>query len=162
MPGCGGNWGVTQVLVGLHRVGVVGLRQALQALEERGIEDRTEAVEFLLGVLADDNYVPAAMEAEYRVALWREVLRRRGRDFSAFHSPVEVAVRAPAGPLRDEFVALAESVFADFELRPVVRFIEPETDTSAPELLIGDDVVVRGLLGRERFKGAVRKSFSDW
>jgi hypothetical protein len=148
--------------VGLHRVGVVGLRRALQALDERGIEDRAEAVEFLVGALAEDNYVPAAMEEDYRVALWREVLRRRGGDLSAFYSPVEVTVRTPAGPGRDAFVARVESVFADFELRPVIACVEPDSDATQPELLIGDEVVVRGLLARERFKGAVRASFSDW
>jgi hypothetical protein len=148
--------------VGLHRVGVVGLRQALQALEEREIEDRAEAVEFLLGVLAEDNYVPQAMEEDYRVALWREVLRGRGQDFSAYYSPVEVTVRAPSGRPGEEFAARVVSVFADFELRPVISWAEPEDATAQPELLIGDEVVVRGLLARERFKGAVRKSFSDW
>jgi hypothetical protein len=150
------------VLVGLHRVGVVGLRQALQALEQRGVEGRTEAVEFLLETLAEDNYVPRAMEGDYRDALWREVLRGRGRDFSAFYSPVEVTVRASEGSLRDEFVSRAESVLAELELRPVVSWAEPESPTAEPELWIGDQLVVRGLLARERFKGAVRKSLSDW
>jgi len=159
--GCG-TWGVTQVLIGLHRIGIVGLGGALKTVDDSGLTGQEEILDLLMDTLLAENYMPERQADDVRRALWREVLRHRGEDFSDFLSPVEVTVRGRAGPERDRFVDEMRSVFATFELEPVTTY-EPEAgEGSHPQLAIGEHTIVRGHPGRRRFEAAVRQSFSDW
>jgi hypothetical protein len=153
---------VTQVMVGLHQVGIVGLAQALKTVEEEAPGDVDQAVDRLMDLLAADNYVPSPQVEALRRALSREYLRHEGNDFSAFLSEAEVTVRGEPGEQRDQFVAMVESVFADFELRPTVVFEPEDGEGPNPQLVIRDETIVRGLPSRRILKAAVHRSFSDW
>jgi hypothetical protein len=156
------SYAVTQIMVGLHRVGVVGLPKALLAAEEAGLSDREAIVDRIVEALAGDNYVPAGQMEAYRGAMWREYLRHRGEDISELFSEVEVIVRGESGEERDRFVDMTRSVFAEFELKPIIAFAPESDDGPNPQLLISDHVVVQGMRNRGSFKSAVHKSFSAW
>ena len=156
------DYGVKQIMVGLHQVGVVGLRKALDRAAESGLADREAIVDMLIELLVDDNYIPDRHADEFRVSIWREYLRHRGEDISPFYSRVAVTVRGERGERRDEFVGMAEEVFADHELVPIIEYDVAGDGGTTPELLIDDLVVVAGLQSRSAFKAAVHKSFSDW
>ncbi len=158
--GCG-SFGVTPVLVGLYRVGIVGLRDGLKSVEESGLEDREAIVDQIIENLAADNYMPESLTLDLRTAMWREYLRMRGVDFSEFYSRVEVTVHGDAGAQRDQFVAMLESVFAEYELGPVIAYAEPGVGAN-PQLVVGDQTIVCGNQGRKIFSAAVRKSLTDW
>ena len=153
---------VSQVLVGLHRVGVVGLHGALVEAEKSGLESREEIVDLLFARLARDNYVPGRQREEYAVALWREYLRHRGADFREFFSPVQVTVRGEPGEERDRLVTMATAVFSGFELKPIFEYEPPRPGENGLRLLIGEHEIVRGCPTEDRFKLAVRRSLSDW
>ena len=157
-----GSYAVSQVLVGLHRVGLVGLRQACAKVVAAELTDREEIVDVLLSELAADNFIPDSQRGDYRVALWREYLRSVGEDFSEFFSEVEVTLRGEEGDDRDRLAALCASVFADFELRPVVEFEAADDDGPNSQLVIGDAVVARGLPTRKVLKAIIRQRLSDW
>jgi len=156
------DYSVTQILVGLHRVGVVGLRDALKLVEASGLDDREQLVDLMVGELAGDNYIPDGQVEAFRVALWRELLRHRGEDFSPFFEPVAVTVRGRPGEERDRFAELVRSVLAAFELRAEVTFEDHPGDGPSPQLLIGGEIVARGPHDRRRLEGAVRRSLTDW
>jgi len=71
---------VTQVLVGLRRIGIVGLRESLKEVEACGATDRDKVVDLMLSTLSRLNYIPPHVEDDYRHALWREYMRHRGED----------------------------------------------------------------------------------
>ena len=156
------SFGVSQVLVGLYRVGVVGLRQAFERADVSGLRDPEQVLGFLIESLAADNYIPESMAGPYRTAIWREYLRRRGEDFSGFYSEVEITVRGDAGEERDRFVVLLTSVLAEMEIRPLVTLAPPGEDGQRPQAEIGDHTVIRAWATREALKTEVRKSISDW
>jgi hypothetical protein len=156
------NFAVSQVLVGLHRVGIVGLNEALGDVERSGLDSREEIVALLRARLAEGNYIPERQRDDYDVALWREYLRHRGADFREFFSKVQVRVYGEPGEERDRVVALAQSVLAEFELRPEFVFEPCEPGEPGLRLLIGDHEIVRGCPTAERFRLAVRRSLSDW
>lgn len=156
------NYAIAQMMVGLHRVGVVGLRQALERADESGLGSRDEIVDLVMEVLAADNYVPEGQIDDYRVALWREFLRFRGEGFREFFSQVEVTVRGEPGEERDRLVNAARPAFASFELKPVFRFGPPAEGGPRLELLIGEHSVVQGCPSGDRLTAAVRKSLSHW
>jgi hypothetical protein len=159
--GCG-EYAVNQVLVGLHRVGIIGLQKACDAVASSGLNDREEIVDALLHELKAENFVTAGILDEYRTALWREYLRRQGRDFSEFFSSLRVTVRGRPGEARDELVGLCRSVLADFELQPELDLDSTVAGDDEPELVIGDATVARGIPTRKALKGNIRRRLSDW
>jgi hypothetical protein len=156
------NTGADTVLVGLHRVGLVGLRAALEKADRAGLDGRDAIVDRLIELLSTDNYIPDSQLEPFRLALWREHLRHRGKDIRPFYSEIEVTVTGEPGPSRDAFVEMARSVLGDFELKPVISYAPPSDGDPDPGLVIDDETIVRGLQGRRSFKSAVHKSISDW
>ena len=157
-----GSYAVSQVLVGLHRVGIVGLHQACEKVSAAGLAGRERTVEFLRAELAADNFMPEGQEEAYRTALWREYLRFLGEDFSEFFSEIEVTVRGEPGEDRDRLTDLCASVLADFELQPVLGSVDADNERLDPRLVIGGTIVARGLPSRRSLKATIRQRLSDW
>jgi len=157
-----GQYVVQQVMVGLYRVGIVGLRKACAAVAAAGHSDREKIVDALLEELAPENYITENEREAYRIALWREYLRATGREFSEFFSHFGVTVRGEHGEDRDRLIELCRSVLADFELQPDIE-LEPAADEGPnPQLVIGDAVIARGLPSRRVLKATIRRRISDW
>ena len=157
-----GSYAVSQVLVGLHRVGLVGLRQACEKVAASALAAREEIVDFLLADLAADNFIPEGQREAYRTALWREYLRSVGEDFSEFFSEIPVTVSGEPGEDRDRLAGLCTSVLADFELRPVAEYADADKEGPNPQLDIGGTTIARGLPSRKSLKATVRHRLSDW
>jgi len=149
-------------MVGLHRVGVVGLRKALEAIDESGLDDRDQIVENMMERLKTENYVPDQQLDAYRLAMWREFLRHRGEDFREFFSEVVVTVRGGPGEERDLLVEMAGQIFAEFELRAIFEFEPPLQEGVPLELLIGEHSIFQGSPNAKRLQVAVRQSLTDW
>ena len=157
-----GSYSVSQVLVGLHRIGIVGLRQACEKVAAVGLAGRQEIVDFLLSELGADNFIPEGQEEALRTALWREYLRLVGGDFSEFFSEIEVTVGGEPGENRDSLVERCTLVLAEFELRPVVDLVGAnEGGGPDPELVIGGTMVARGLPSRKSLRVTIRQRLSD-
>lgn len=150
---------VTPVRVGLDQIGVVGLHDALKETEELDPNDREAVVDRMMETLRPRNYIPESQVEAYRTAFWREFLRHRGRDFSAWYSEVPVTVRGLPGDEHDQFAALVTAALATHELRPVFTFV---TGGRSPELVIRDEVVASGPQNRASLERAVRRTFSHW
>jgi hypothetical protein len=150
---------VTPIRVGLDQVGIVGLHHALKGTDDLDPEDPEAVVDRLMEILRPRNYIPEGQEDAYRTALWRELMRHRGRDFSPWYSELPVTVRGAPGDERDRFVELVSSVLATHELRPVFQF-----DDGGPrlELVIRDEVVATGPQNRASLDRAVRRTLSHW
>jgi hypothetical protein len=150
---------VTPIRVGLDQVGIVGLHDALKKTEELDPDGREAIVDRMMEILGPRNYIPDRQVEAYRIAFWRESLRQRGRDFSAWYSELPVIVRGAPGDERDQFVALVEATLAAHELRPVLTYAP---GGRSPELVIRDEVVARGPQNRAILERAVRQTFSHW
>ncbi len=153
---------VRTVRVGLKSIGMVGLRETMDAVEAVGLTDREAIVDRIVEGLAESNHIPDHRDPDYRTAAWREYLRHKEEDFRPFFSSVEVSVHGEAGEDRDRFVELARSVFAELELQPVVTFAAPREEGPNPQLVIDGEAIVRGNHSRVTFKSAIHRTFSDW
>ncbi len=159
--GCSSH-GSDKILVGRNLVGLTGLIETFRAAEQTGYTDREQLVDCFLTSLAQSNYISRSFLDDYRIALWREFLRYRGEDFSAFFSEIEVAVHGDPGLERDKFGQILSVVFHELELNPLVSFHPPVGNEKNPQLSIDGVAIVRGLLGHQAFKTAVRRSLSEW
>jgi len=153
---------VNTLLVGLHRIGIVGIREALMEVNEAGLTDRNEVVGRLVQILAPGNYIPDPDNEHFRQALWREYLRYRNEDFSGFFSRVDVTLHGEAGEERDDFVETLESILHELELEPILEFAPATEDGPNPHLIIDREIIGGGFRTREQLRQAIHKSISDW
>jgi hypothetical protein len=160
--GCG-SFGVASILVGLHRVGVVGLADALKQADASGLTEREELLDLMIERLSADNFIPAGHAEPFRTAIWREYLRFKGQDLSDYYSEIDVTVRGEAGEGRDHFVAALGTALAGFELKPSISFAPEGPEGAHPQLVIGEETILRGLPPTQRgFESAIRKTISGW
>lgn len=153
---------VTQILIGLQRVGLVGLEAAIEKAQAAGLEDRESLLDVMIEVLAPLNYIPPAAMQDYRQAVWREYLRYRGEDIRDFYSEIEVEVRGEPGAELDRFVETLTSVLGEHELKPVVDYQLPSSPSNLPELLIAGQAVVAGTTQRAVIRKAIGRQIGDW
>ena len=66
---------LSHVLVGLDRIGLLGLEQVFEEAEKSDQTGREELVSLMMEALSRRNYVPSASQDAYRQALWREYER---------------------------------------------------------------------------------------
>jgi len=136
---------VTEVLVHMQIVGITGLRESFIRAGESGLTEKESILDFILTELERTNYIPQESIEEYKKTLWREFNRSRGEDIREFYSEIDVVVRGEAGAERDSFVEMLFSVFADYELKPVVTFHPPEEIGPNPQLVIDDELFIKGV-----------------
>jgi hypothetical protein len=158
---CANSYAVTQVLIGTHWVGIIGLRSCLRAVDDSGLDDREEIVDLMMKELGASNFIPDSQLEEYRIAVLREYLRHRGEDFSAHYSEIPVVIRGRSGNERDRLVWMISSVLAEHELRPSISFAPADGD-GEPCLEIRGEEVVRGTATLNDLRKAVRHRLSDW
>lgn len=153
---------VSQVLLGLDRIGLVGLAEAFERADSAGLEGREELVSFLVEALSSRNFISPASENEYRKAVWREYLRHRGEDIRHLYSELEVVVRAEAGEDRDRIVGAVKAVLNEHELEPSFRYESPGLEGASPTVSIAGQVVVRGARSESAIRKAIKARMDDW
>lgn len=180
------SFGVSQILVGLHRVGMVGLSEALRSVDTADPGRREEILDQLVDQLRAENFIPASELEPYRRAIWRELLRLHGQDLSDWFSEVEVMVHAEPGDDRDRLEQLLRAVLAELELAPVftrpllskdidegvVSGTEEDDDgnddhdddaaRARPVVDLGGVRIVVDQLEHARLLSQVRATLSDW
>jgi hypothetical protein len=159
---CGVGGSIVKILVGLQRVGVVGLHEAFTAVDESGLTEHEAIASQLFELVSRRNYISESAASTYRQALLREFLRYKGQDIREHYSEIDVLVRGAPGEERDQFVDTLRSVFSEFELKPVVQFVTPGTKGPHPQLVMDDEAVVAGNLTRSAMKPLIKKRLSDW
>ena len=158
---CFKDHSVSQVLVGLHRIGIVGLADATRAAETSGFEDREPIVDLMFDQLATRNYIPERQSEAYRTALWREYLRHRGENISEFFSEIPVTVRGGTDEERDHLVRMTTTTLAEHELRPSLAVAPGPEENAELVLEINGEEVTRGLPTLNGLKRSVRHRLSD-
>jgi len=156
------EYSVTQVLIGTHRVGLVGLRGCLQMVGRSDLEDKDAIIGLMMEELSRSNFIPETRAEEYRAAVWREYLRSRGEDFSEFYSELPVVLRGGSDEERDRLDRMITSALAKHELRPAMTVVRAAEEDLELVLEIDGEVVVRGLPTLDGLRKAVRHRLSDW
>ncbi len=143
---------ITQIKIGQHSHGIVGLKHALEALRETHAKQSDEAVaEELLRRLSNKNYIPDKAQEKYGRAFVREFRKYLGQAFSEEISELlEIKVLgagcAVCDGLENQIMeALTEiGLAADLEhIRDAGRIAEYKVKTT-PALIINGKVMVSG------------------
>ncbi|MGB5880456.1 MAG: hypothetical protein WBH85_10550 [Thermoanaerobaculia bacterium] len=153
---------VSQVLVGLDRVGLAGLEQVFERADDSGLGEREELVGLMMEALSTRNYIPAESEDEYRKTVWREYLRHRGEDIRHLYSKVEIVVRGEAGDDLDRIVGAVSAAMTEHELEPRFLYEPPDPAGVNPQVSIAGHVVVRGARSESAIRKAIKAQMDDW
>ncbi len=153
---------VTQILVGLRRIGIVGLTESLKEVTTSGVTEREAVVDLMLDTLSQINYIPPHAEDDYRHALWREHMRHRGEDIRELFSEIDVVVRGEPDDDLDRFLRALRLAFGEHELKPAVTMEPPDPAGRNPQMLSDGEIVLAGAIRDREVEKAVRAQISDW
>jgi len=143
---------VSQLLVGGHRTGIIGLKAALEAVAGMGTGLTDEAITAeLMRLLRESNYIVSSAEKAYAAAFLREFKRTRGHPVSEDPAgPIQIKVLGQGCPSCDKLEQDVMSVLgeigltADLEHVRDIREIAAYGVMGSPSLVIDGKVVSYG------------------
>ena len=161
---------VTQILVGGHRTGIIGLKEALDEAKGRceGLSDE-DTGSVLLEIFSRRNYIPSSITGIYREAFLREYKKHIGEpvDVPASQGP-QIKVLGPGCPqcekLEQEVMAvMAEtSVIGDLEHVRDLSEIGTYGVMGSPALVIDNQVKAVGIVpSREKIKNWIQEAINQ-
>lgn len=143
---------VTQIMVGGHRVGIIGLKPVLEAVaqELRGRPDKEIKAE-LMTRLGKSNYIVPSAEAAYEKAFFREYKKSIGEPIPEDPSgPLQVKVLGPGCPSCDKLEQDLMAVMAELKLSADLDHVRDVKEIASygvmgnPALVINGKVVAVG------------------
>ena len=143
---------ITQISLGRFKVGLYGLKSAIQEVQGLGDLSEGEIGQALLVRLKPKNYIPAASEDEYRQALLREFKKARGEKVEEEESGLNLKILGTGCPACDQLAQTVMQVLDELGLPAEVEYIRDPKEILAlgvlgvPALLINNVVKAAGRL----------------
>jgi small redox-active disulfide protein 2 len=161
---------VTQISVGGHRVGIIGLKQALEAVAREFAERPDEAVKAELVVrLKKSNYIVPSAEAAYEDSFFREYKKLIGEPIpDGPAGAIQVKVLGPGCPSCDKLENDLMAVMAELNIAADLDHVRDLKEIACygvmgnPALMIDGKVVAVGRVPsrnqlKEYLKTALKK-----
>jgi small redox-active disulfide protein 2 len=143
---------VTQILVGGHRVGIIGLKPALDAVAQEftGRPDKEIKAE-LMARLGRSNYIVPSAEAEYETAFFREYKKFIGEPIAEHPAgSLQIRVLGPGCPSCDKLEQDLMEVMSELNLSADLDHVRDVKEIACygvmgnPALVINGKVVAVG------------------
>ncbi|MDP2046537.1 MAG: thioredoxin family protein [Deltaproteobacteria bacterium] len=150
---------LTQISLGKFRVGITGLKAAIEELKSWQGRPEAEIAQALLARVKPRNYIPASAQEEYKRAFWREFKKALGEKVEEEKSGLTIKVLGSGCSACDRLEQTIMTVLAELGLPAEVEHVRDMKEITAlgvfgtPALLINDDVKAVGQLpSREALK----------
>jgi small redox-active disulfide protein 2 len=152
----------TLITVGKHKIGISGLKSAIQEMSD-SLKDRTdeEIARELLRRIAQENYIPSAAEEAYKKAILREFKKYVGRPVEDLsESALQIKVFGPGCPNCDLLTQRVYEVLAemgkeaDVEHVTDIKAIAAAGVLGTPALMINRKIKASGVVPA---KGQIKK-----
>jgi len=143
---------ITQISLGKFKVGITGLKEAIEevtVLRERPDEEIAKA---LLDRLKPRNYIPASSQEEYKKAFLREFKKALGEKVIEELTGLSIKILGPGCPSCERIEQTVMEVLMEMGLPTAVEHVRDMKDIAAlgvfctPALLINDEVKAVGSL----------------
>lgn len=141
---------VTQISLGKFKVGIAGLKEAIEEVRAMGERPEGEIAQALFVRLKPRNYIPPAAEDEYRQAFLREFKKTLGEKVEEEHLGLCIKILGPGCPVCDRMEQTAMTVLAELGLPAEVEHVRDVREIAAlgimstPALLINGEVKAMG------------------
>jgi len=156
---------LTQISLGKFRVGITGLKAAIEDLKSwRGRPD-FEIAQALLAKVKPRNYIPASAQEEYQKAFLREFKKALGEKVEEARSGLSIKILGPGCPSCDLLEQTVMAVLGEMGLPAEMEHVRDMKEITGlgvfgtPALLINDEVKAVGTLPtREALKKWLQES----
>jgi small redox-active disulfide protein 2 len=152
-----------QISLGRFRVGITGMKAAIEELKSWQGRADAEIAQALLDRLKPRNYIPAAVQEDYKGAFLREFKKALGEKVEEERTGLNIKILGPGCSNCDRLEQTVMAVLGELGLPAVVEHVRDLKDIMAfgvcgtPALLINDEVKTVGSLpAREALKRWLR------
>ena len=141
---------ITQISLGKFRVGVTGLKAAIEELKSWQGRADAEIGQALLAKLKPRNYIPAASQEEYQKAFLREFKKALGEKVEEERDGLSIKILGPGCPACDRLEQTVMAVLMELGLPVAMEHVQDRKEITAlrvfctPALLINDEVKAVG------------------
>ena len=141
---------ITQISLGKFRVGITGLKAAIEALKSWQGRPDAEIAQALLARLKTINYIAPAAQDGYRTAFLREFKKALGEEVEEEHSGLRIKILGSGCSACDRLEQTAMTALSELGLPAEVEHIRDVREIAAlgvlgvPALLINDEVKAVG------------------
>ncbi len=141
---------VTQISLGKFKVGIAGLKKAIEEVRAMGERPEGEIAQALLARLKPENYIPLVAEEEYRQAFLREYKKALGEKVEEGPRGLCLKIVGPGCPACDRLEQTVMTVLAELGLPAEVEHVRDPREIVAlgimgtPAFLINDEVKAVG------------------
>jgi len=150
---------ISQIAVAGLKVGINGLKPAIEAAKALSGRSDEEIAHFLFSTLKEKNYIPAPAREEYRQAFLREYKKAMGEKVTEERRGLSIKILGPGCPacrsLEQTVMALVAELGlpADIEHVQDIKEITRMGVMATPALMINDDLKALGHSpGKDRLK----------
>jgi small redox-active disulfide protein 2 len=141
---------ITRISLGQLRVGVTGLKAAIEELQSWRGRPEAEIAQALFDRVKPGNYIPAAAQEEYKRAFWREYRKALGEPVEAEKSGLSIKVLGSGCSACDRLMQTIMTVLAELGLPAEVEHVRDVREIAAagvfsvPAVLINGQVMAMG------------------
>ena len=150
---------LTQISLGRFRVGITGLRAAIEEVKSWQGRPEEEIAQALLARVKPRNYIPVSAQEEYKGAFLREFKKALGEKVEEERSGQNIKILGPGCPACNQLEQTVMAVLAELGLPAEVEHVRDMKEITAlgvfgtPALMINDEVKAVGQLpNREALK----------
>jgi small redox-active disulfide protein 2 len=151
---------ITQISLGRFRVGITGLKAAIEEFKSlRGRRDE-EISQALFERLRPRNYIPASAQEEYKKAFLREFKKAMGEKVVEDRSGLSIKILGPGCPSCEQLEQTVMAVLVELDIPAEVDHVRDMKEIAAlgvfgiPGLMINDEVMT---VGRVPTKAVLKK-----
>ena len=141
---------ITQISLGQFRVGITGLKAAIEEAKSWRERPEEEIAQALLAAVKSRNYIPASAQEDYKRAFLREFKKALGEKVEEERSGLSIKILGPGCPSCDQLEQTVMAVLGELGLPAEVEHVRDVKEIAglgvfgAPALLINDEVKVVG------------------
>jgi small redox-active disulfide protein 2 len=141
---------LTQISLGKFRVGIAGLKAAIEELKSWQGRQDAEIAQVLLDRLKPRNYIPASAQGEYQEAFLREFKKALGEEVAEESHGLSIKILGSGCAACDRLEQTAMTVLAELGLPGDVEHVRDVKEIAAlgvmgvPALLINNEVKAVG------------------
>lgn len=153
--------GVTQISLGKYKVGISGLKEAIEEVKPLQGRPDEEIAQALFARLKPQNYIPAGAAADYRRAFLREFKKALGEPVEEEQLGPVIKILGPGCPNCHRLEQMVMELLSDMRLAVQVEMIADVNAITAhgvlgtPALIINNEVKVMG-------KVPTREALKQW
>jgi hypothetical protein len=151
---------ITQISLGKFKVGITGLKEAIEQVQTLRGRPEAEIAQALLEKLKHGNYIPAPAEDDYKQAFLREFKRVFGEKVEEEAEGLNIRFLSPGCPCSEDFLGVIVTVLSELGLPAGVRHVTDAQEIAAfgvsgtPALIINGKVRALGRMpSQEVLKG---------